>query len=65
VKTGTDTLGSLIPGRPDPIQDYIKPDTQIEPSIAVNAANPKNAVAVYQEGRIADGGDLAVVQNKT
>ncbi len=44
-------------GGPDPIQDYIQPDTQIEPSIAVNPANPKNAVAVYQEGRIADGGD--------
>jgi hypothetical protein len=57
VKTGKDTLGSLIPGGPDPIQDYIQPDTQIEPSIAVNPANPKNAVAVYQEGRIADGGD--------
>jgi hypothetical protein len=57
VKTGSDKLGSLIPGGPDPIQDYIQPDTQIEPSIAVNPANPLNAVAVYQEGRIADGGD--------
>src|SRR3954454_14943610 len=57
VKTGRDELGSLIPGGSDPIQDYIQPDTQIEPSIAVNPANPKNAVAVYQEGRIADGGD--------
>ncbi len=57
VKTGADKLGSLIPGGPDPIQDYIQPDTQIEPSIAVNPANPKNAVTVYQEGRIADGGD--------
>jgi hypothetical protein len=57
VKTGSDTLGSLIPGGPDPIQDYIQPDTQIEPSIAVNPANPRNAVTVYQEGRIADGGD--------
>src|SRR5262249_2151207 len=34
-----------------------QPDTQIEPSIAANPANPKNAVAVYQEGRIANGGD--------
>src|SRR5436190_742373 len=40
-----------------PIQDYVQPDTQIEPSIAVNPANPKNVVTVYQEGRIADGGD--------
>ena len=37
--TGMDNLGSLtIP--PDPIQDYVQPDTQIEPSIAVNPANP-------------------------
>src|SRR4051794_29311437 len=57
VKTGKDTLGSLVPGDSDPIQGYIQPDTQIEPSIAVNPANPKNAVAAYQEGRIADGGD--------
>jgi hypothetical protein len=57
VKTGKDNLGSLIPGGSDPIQDYIQPDTQIEPSIAVNPANPQNAVAAYQEGRIADGGD--------
>ena len=56
VKTGR-PLGSKIPAGSDPIEDYIQPDTQIEPSIAVNPANPKNAVAVYQEGRIADGGD--------
>jgi hypothetical protein len=57
VKTGSDKLGSLTPAVPDPIQDYVQPDTQIEPSIAVNPANPKNVVTVYQEGRIADGGD--------
>jgi hypothetical protein len=57
VKTGVDKLGSLTPAVPDSIQDYVQPDTQIEPSIAVNPANPKNVVAVYQEGRIADGGD--------
>jgi hypothetical protein len=57
VKTGSDTLGSLTPATPDPIQDYVQPDTQIEPSIAANPANPKNVVTVYQEGRIADGGD--------
>src|SRR5436190_14700055 len=56
VMTGTDDLGSLtIP--PDPIQDYVQPDTQIEPSVAVNPANPCNAVTAYQEGRIANGGD--------
>jgi hypothetical protein len=56
VMTGTDDLGSLsIPI--DPIQDYVQPDTQIEPSIAVNPANPCNVVAAYQEGRIANGGD--------
>jgi hypothetical protein len=57
VKTGKDKLGSQIAATPDPIQDYVQPDTQIEPSVAVNPANPRNAVAVYQEGRIADGGD--------
>lgn len=54
--TGTDDLGSLtIPV--DPIQDYVQPDTQIEPSIAVNPADPLNVVTAYQEGRIANGGD--------
>src|SRR4051812_11863515 len=56
VMTGPDDLGSLsIPV--DPIQDYVQPDTQIEPSIAVNPSNPLNAVAAYQEGRIDSGGD--------
>ena len=32
-------------------------DTAIEPSIAVNPANPKNAVTCYQEGRVDAGGD--------
>ena len=57
VKTGSDKLGSLTPAVPDPIQDYVQPDTEIEPSIAVNPENPNNVVTVYQEGRIADGGD--------
>ena len=60
VKTGSDKLGTLpCPSSrcPNPIQDYVQPDTEIEPSIAVNPANPKNVVTVYQEGRIADGGD--------
>ena len=34
-----------------------QPDTQIEPSIAVNPSNPLNAVAVYQEDRVDNGGD--------
>jgi hypothetical protein len=57
VKTGRDAIGSLIQPGPDSIQDYIQPDTQTEPSLAVNPANPKNVVAAYQEGRIANGGD--------
>jgi hypothetical protein len=58
VQTGMWRLGT-VPVAPtlDPIQDYVQPDTQIEPSIAVNPADPHNVVAVYQEGRIADGGD--------
>jgi hypothetical protein len=58
VKTGRDKLGTVpIPAGFDPIQDYTQPDTQSEPSIAVNPANPRNVVTAYQEGRIADGGD--------
>src|SRR5439155_7777349 len=57
MKTGSDKLGSLTAAVPDHIQDYVQPDTEIEPSIAVNPANPKDVVTVYQEGRIADGGD--------
>jgi hypothetical protein len=40
-----------------PVADYVQPDTEIEPSIAVNPNDPNNAVAVYQEGRIDSGGD--------
>ncbi|TMK63136.1 MAG: hypothetical protein E6G53_12090 [Actinobacteria bacterium] len=56
VRTGLDKLGTRKP-EPSDIQEYVQPDTQIEPSVAVNPANPRNVVAVYQEGRIADGGD--------
>src|SRR4051812_49721769 len=56
VRAAQDNLGSLtVPITP--IDDYVQPDTQIEPSIAVNPANPRNAVAAYQEGRISNGGD--------
>src|SRR3954447_23787892 len=34
-----------------------QPDTQTEPSIAVNPANPLNAVAAFQEDRVDAGGD--------
>jgi hypothetical protein len=58
VRTGRDRLGTVpVPSGFDPIQDYTQPDTEAEPSIAVNPANPRNVVTVYQEGRIADGGD--------
>src|SRR5258705_2839076 len=58
VMTGRYTLGTEPLGSTDdPIQDWIQPDTQIEPSIAVNPANPNNVVTAYQEGRIANGGD--------
>ena len=55
VKTGRYLLGTLDPKKPE--GDYVQPDTQIEPSVAVNPANPDNVVAVYQEGRIDSGGD--------
>src|SRR3954447_7523785 len=58
VLTGRFTLpGIPVPARLDPIQDFTQPDTQIEPSVAVNPANPLNVVTAYQEGRIASGGD--------
>jgi hypothetical protein len=34
----------------------VQADTTVEPSIAVDPANPMNAVVGYQAGRIADGG---------
>ena len=37
----------------------VQPDTTTEPSIAVNPANPKNAVAGYQMGRVDGGGDAS------
>jgi len=60
VKTGRSRLPALtrpVPRSTDPTDGYSQPDTQVEPSIDVNPANPRNAVAVYQEGRFADGGD--------
>src|SRR3954453_14699936 len=58
VKASSDPIsgGATVDG-PDPIQDYVQPDTESEPSIAVNPKNPKNVVAVFQDRRIADGGD--------
>jgi hypothetical protein len=48
----------LTPPAPTVAQpDIIQPDTQIEPSIAVNPSNPLNAVAGFQEGRVSGGGD--------
>jgi hypothetical protein len=55
VKTGSYPFGNTA-GTND-IQDLVQPDTQAEPSIAVNPQNPLNVVAVYQEGRRANGGD--------
>src|SRR4051794_26345913 len=57
VRTGADTLTGATLAGTDSIQDYIQPDTEIEPSIAVNPTNVQNAIAVYQLSRIADGGD--------
>jgi len=36
---------------------HAQPDTETEPSIAVNPGNPHNAVAVFQEDRVDAGGD--------
>src|SRR3954454_1026490 len=56
VKTGAYTLGNTTGDNSD-MQNLVQPDTQAEPSLAVNPANPLNVVAVYQEGRRANGGD--------
>jgi len=54
-EVSVDRLGSLR--QPSTPKDYIQPDTQIEPSIAVNPGNPLDVVAGYQEGRVDVGGD--------
>jgi hypothetical protein len=46
------------PNDPSSLDDVIQPDTQIEPSIAVNPVNSLNAVAGFQEGRRSNGGDM-------
>ncbi len=46
------------PAVPGALDDVIQPDTQIEPSIAVNPLNKLNAVAGFQEGRRSNGGDM-------
>src|SRR4051794_14885941 len=56
VKTGAYTLGNTTGDNSD-MQNLVQPDTQTEPSIAVNPQNPLNVVAAYQEGRRANGGD--------
>jgi hypothetical protein len=55
VKTGVWRGGTRDAKAPE--ADYVQPDTEIEPSIAVNPANPDNVVIAYQEGRIDSGGD--------
>src|SRR3954453_6188973 len=56
VKTGAYSLGNTTGDDAD-MQNLVQPDTQAEPSIAVNPENPLNVVAAYQEGRRANGGD--------
>lgn len=55
VRTGFDLLGSKT--QPSTPTDYIQPDTQVEPAIAVNSKNALNVVTGYQEGRVDGGGD--------
>jgi hypothetical protein len=56
VKTGAYALGNTT-GDDTDMQNLVQPDTQAEPSIAVNPQNPLNVVATYQSGRRANGGD--------
>src|SRR2546427_11203960 len=39
------------------LASMVQPNTEIEPSIAVNPANSNNVVTVFQEGRVDAGGD--------
>src|SRR3954462_8859195 len=55
VKTGFYPFGNTA-GTSN-IQDLVQPDTQTEPSVAVNPQNPLNVVTAYQDGRRANGGD--------
>lgn len=41
-----------------PNEEGSEPDTQIEPDIAVDPNNPKDVVAVFQQGRYPDGGSV-------
>jgi hypothetical protein len=50
--------GPVNPTPPPALLSPFEPDTQIEPSIAVNPANPLNAVATFQQSR-ADAGASA------
>jgi hypothetical protein len=56
VKTGVYAAGNTTGDNSD-MQNLVQPDTQAEPSIAVNPQNPLNVVATYQSGRRANGGD--------
>src|SRR4051794_857078 len=56
VKTGAYAFGNPTGDNSD-MQNLVQPDTQAEPSIAVNPQNPLNIVATYQSGRRANGGD--------
>jgi len=49
-QASTDTYGATLAA---PVQ----PNTEIEPSIAVNPADPRNVVSAFQVGRVDAGGD--------
>jgi hypothetical protein len=58
IRDGEAARFTLTPPAPTTAHpEVIQPDTQIEPSIAVNPANPLNVVTGFQEGRVAGGGD--------
>ena len=53
-----DTLASTDPFNAHPPADApVQPNTEIEPSIAVNPTNPQNVVTAFQVGRVDAGGD--------
>jgi hypothetical protein len=54
-QASTDPFGSTVPA--GDAGDPIQPNTEIEPSIAVNPGDPNDVVTVFQEGRVDGGGD--------
>jgi hypothetical protein len=56
-QASTDRFGATTPPPNDGSQTSVQPNTEVEPSIAVNPGDPNDVVTVFQEGRVDAGGD--------